>query len=50
MPNYHLPTIATLAGIALASGYIATNSLDGRKKRKKRVKQKLQKGWDKLLF
>jgi hypothetical protein len=43
--NYHLPTIAAVAGIALAaSGYVmSTNSFES-KKRRKRVKSKMQRG------
>jgi hypothetical protein len=43
--NYHLPTIAAVAGIALAaSGYVmSTNSFES-KKRRKRVKSKIQRG------
>lgn len=43
--NYHLPTIAAVAGIALAaSGYVlSTNSYES-KKRRRRIKSKLQRG------
>jgi hypothetical protein len=43
--NYHLPTIAAVAGIALAaSGYVmSTNGFES-KKRRKRVKSKIQRG------
>jgi hypothetical protein len=43
--NYHLPTIAAVAGIALAaSSYVlSTNSFET-KKRKRRIRSKIQKG------
>lgn len=44
--RYHLPTIAAVAGIALAaSGYVlSTNSSYESKKRKRRVRSKIQRG------
>lgn len=45
--NYHLPTIAAVAGIALAaSSYVlsSNNSSYESKKRKRRVKSKIQRG------
>jgi ubiquitin C-terminal hydrolase len=44
--NYHLPTIAAVAGIALAaSSYVlTTNNSYETKKRKRRVRSKIQRG------
>jgi hypothetical protein len=44
--NYHLPTIAAVAGIALAaSSYVlSTNNSFESKKRKRRIKSKIQRG------
>ena len=44
--NYHLPTIAAVAGFALAaSGYVlSTNSFES-KKRRRRIKNKIRRGF-----
>lgn len=44
--NYHLPTIAAVAGIALAaSSYVlSTNNSYETKKRRRRVRSKIQRG------
>lgn len=43
--RYHLPTIAAVAGIALAaSSYVLTNNSYESKKRKRRVRSKIQRG------
>lgn len=43
--NYHLPTIAAVAGIALAaSTYVISNNSYETKRRKRRVRSKIQRG------
>lgn len=44
-PNYHLPTIAAVAGIALAaSSYVMSSNSYETKRRRRRVKSKIQRG------
>jgi hypothetical protein len=43
--NYHLPTIAAVAGFALAaSSYVLSNNSFESKKRRRRIKNKIQRG------
>lgn len=43
--NYHLPTIAAVAGIALAaSSYVLSANSFETKKRKRRIRSKIQRG------
>jgi ubiquitin C-terminal hydrolase len=45
--NYHLPTIAAVAGFALAaSSYVLSNNSFESKKRRRRIKNKIQRERD----